>query len=533
MSPQSTRNGFPLPPRADGDPEWVDTSECSSIVIIGANGAGKTRFANRLAADLGDGAYRLNALDALYNVTEPDPAHWAIDRLHQQAGAVPAYDKTRRQTRLDRLLTLLVSDELVNLFRFKFARCEGDANPVRDIRNAPETRIDTLIRFWQEVFPANRVLVDSGNILFGRDGSDDTFVAGRLSDGERAVLYYGAALLYAPRNAVVMVDSPEMFMHPSTLQSVWNRLEQLRPDCLPVYITHDLEFAASRHNAAFVWVRSCNTADRVWDYRIVPADSILTDQISLDIMGARKPVLFIEGDQRSIDANLYLLIFPDYTVKSLGSCNKVIEATRTFNDLNGFHHLQARGIVDRDRRDDGEVAYLRGKNVMVPDVAEIENMLLLPEVIEAVAAFRHKDGCKVAETVRRSIIKMFDHDLRQQALQHTRHRVKRTVEYRIDGRFSDIDALERHIDSLTGEINPRGLYEGFCREFHGYVKSGDYRSILRVYNQKSMLPGCNVPQLCGLNGKEAYIETVMGILRGSTPHAARIRAAVRAALRAG
>lgn len=530
-----SKNGFRLPPKSGGaEGDMFDPGQHSAMVIVGANGAGKTRFANRLAADLGDRAFRLNALDALYNATEPDPQRSAVDRLHRDATAIPDYDKQRRQTRLQRLLTLIVSDELVNLFRFKFTRYEndGDAEHPNAPRQVPRTHMDTLIRFWQEVFPGNRVLVDSGNILFSRDDSDDTFGAGRLSDGERAVLYYGAALLYAPRNAVVMVDSPEMFLHPSTLQGVWNRLERLRPDCTPVYITHDLEFAASRHGAAVVWVRACNTRLAEWDYRIVPEHSELTDQISLAIMGARKPVLFIEGDQRSIDARLYPLIFSDYTVKSLGSCNKVIEATRTFNDLNAFHHLQARGIVDRDRRDEAEVTYLRGKNIMVPEVAEIENMLLLPEIVEAVATFRGKDGRRVAQSVRNSVLKMFEHDLRQQALQHTRHRVKRTVEYRIDGRFNDIGALEQHIDSLTGEINPRGLYENFCREFHGYRASGDYRAVLRVYNQKSMLPGCNIPALCGLNNKEDYIDTVMRILQTTAPQAAQIRQAVRTALRA-
>ena len=152
---------------------------------------------------------------------------------------------------------------------------------------------------------------------------------------------------------------------------------------------------------------------------------------------------------------------PDSTVRPLGSCNKVIEATRTFNDLNGFHHLTAQGIVDRDRRDDGEVDYLRRKNILVPDVAEIENMLLLPEIVSAVAASRGRDGSRVAESVRRSVLKMFGKEIDEQALQHTRHRVKRTVEYRVDGRFADIGALEKHISSLTREINPRGMYEQF------------------------------------------------------------------------
>ena len=517
-----------LPPRLNGEIERL-SPETRKVVIIGANGAGKSRFTRRLATGLGDRAYRLNALDALYSVTAPDPEHNTVDRLHQQASTIPAYDKERPQTRLERLMSLLVSDELAGLFRFKFSLDRSGDKP----RTLPSTRMDRLIAFWREVFPGNRVLVDTGNVRFGRDDSDDTIGAARLSDGERAVLYYGTAMLYAPQNAVVMIDSPEIFLHPGTMQSVWNRLENLRPDCTMIYTTHDLEFAASRHGSTYVWVRSCNTSTQRWDYKIVPRGSILTDQISLAIMGARKPVLFIEGDHRSIDSQLYPLIFPDSTVRPLGSCNKVIEATRTFNDLNSFHHLKAQGIVDRDRRDDGEVAYLRRKNIMVPDVAEIENMLLLPEIVGAVAASRGRDSARVVDSVRRSVLKMFGHDIDEQALQHTRHRVKRTVEYRVDGRFADIGALEKHINSLTGEINPRGLYEQFRREFRGYHAAGDYESVLRVYNNKSMLPGCNVAGLCGLGNKEEYIAAVMKLLSTDSVRARAIREAVRNALEAG
>lgn len=513
-----------LPPKQNGSADTLRDNG-RTIVIVGANGAGKTRFTNRLCADLGDRAFRVSALDGLYSESPLDPAHNAIDRMYE-AAPIPAYEKQRPQTRLERLMGLLLSDELVNLLRYKFSR--DDDSPAQ----VPATRLDSMIKFWQKMFPGNRVLVDSGNMRFGHDGSSDLISATRLSDGERVVLYYGLALLYAPQNAVVAVESPELFLHPSTMQGVWNSLELLRPDCTLIFATHDLEFAASRRDAEFIWVRACDTARQEWDYEIIPDTSALTDQVGLAIMGARKPVLFIEGDNRSIDARLYPLIFSDYTVKSLGSCNKVIEATRTFNDLNAFHHLRARGIVDRDRRDEGEISYLRRKNVMVPDVAEIENMLLLPRVVAAVAESRGRDGKRVVASVRKSVIAMFRNDLRAQALMHTRHKVKRTVEYRIDGRFSDIDALEQHINGLVDEIQPRQLYEQFCRTFHRYVQDADYESVLRVYNQKSMLPGCNVAGLCGLPSKDSYISAVMDLLTADGQYARRIRLAVRAALRA-
>ena len=64
------------------------------------------------------------------------------------------------------------------------------------------------------------------------------------------------------------------------------------------------------------------------------------------------------------------------------------------------------------------------------------------------------------------------------------------------------------------------------------LSANDYLAILQVYNQKSMLSGCNVAGLCGLHNKEEYIDTIMDILRGDAPEAPEIRRAVRNALRA-
>ena len=513
-----------LPLKIDGtEPERLDINPSAKTVIIGANGSGKTRFAHAVEKSLGDRAFMLSAIDGLYRVSAPQPQESGIDRLFM-ASAVPSADKDRQQLPLDRLLAMLMSDELVNLLAYKFMEHATDGSKL------PVTRLDKLMEVWATVFPHSHVLIDNGRLLFSPENSKDKISQIRLSNGERAALYYTAAMLYAPERSVVIIDSPEMFLHPSTIQSIWNTLETLRPDCMMMYVTHDLEFAASRTGSTTLWVRSCDTVTPAWDYMVLKPQDAISDQMYMAILGERRPVLFIEGDPHSIDARLYPLIFPDKSVRSLGSCNKVIEATRTFNDLNALHHMQANGIVDRDRRDEGEVAYLRRKNIMVPEVAEIENLLLLPDVIRAVATACGKAPEKVVSSVRKSVVAMFKHDVRSQAMQHTRHRVKRTIEYRIDGRFNDITALEKHINGLLESIDPRGLYEKFCRDFHAYAQTDDYEAILRVYNQKSMLPGCNVAGLCGLSGKEQYIDTIMTILRSNGPGATAIRQAVRRAL---
>ena len=79
-------------------------------------------------------------------------------------------------------------------------------------------------------------------------------------------------------------------------------------------------------------------------------------------------------------------------------------------------------------------------------------------------------------------------------------------------------------------MSPRAIYEQLCREFQDYVKNRDYRAVLRVYNQKSMLTNSNVAPMCGFKNKDKYIEGIIRVLRRSSPEADRIRAAVRATL---
>lgn len=509
-----------LPPSSTGiRPSLPDDSR--HLIIVGSNGAGKTRFSDMMARSVPDSAFRISALNAIFDSADTDPLPHSIDALYAEAMAEEGRDSTHH-SQLGRLITLLMRDELINLLDYKI---EHHSDPAAELKS---TRLDTVIRLWQEIFPDNKAFVHRGHLLFDRGDKAGAYGAAKLSPGEKAVIYYLGAITYAPEGAYVFVESPEIFLHPTVMQALWNRIEQLRPDCRFVYTTHDLDFAASRRHASVIWVRDFDLDAGSWLYEVLPPDKGISDEVYMSIVGARKPVLFIEGDaMRSIDSKLYPLIFPDFTVQSLGSCNKVIEATRTFNDLNSLHHMASMGIVDRDRRDAHEVEYLRRKRIMVPEVAEVENILMLEEVIRTVAAAKNRDENKVFGKVKRAIISQFRHDLHQQALLHTRHRVKQTMEYRIDGRFPNITALEQHIHALIEEINPRRLYEAFCKEFRGYVDDYDYQGILRVYNQKSMIPGSNVAGLCGLANKDEYIATILKLLRRNGPEAERLRRAIR------
>lgn len=490
--------------------------ENKQLTIVGASGAGKTRFMQKLVESAGSRAYVLSPLGALIDSRDSTVHSLYEEKYCRRHDAGPIND-------LDRLVEMLLHDEFTYLMSVKSARLMGDEKA----RFLP-TRLDKLVKMWQNIFPGNHIMREPGKLMFSTGCGEDLVGSIKLSSGERTVLYYIAALLYAPEQAIVFVDEPTMFLHPSLLQPLWNTVEGMRPDCIFVYNTSDTEFLSSRTSNTCIWVRSHNAEKKTWDYTLLPPGS-LPDDLFISLIGSRRPVLFIEGDAtHSIDAKLYPLVFPGSIVRPLGSCNKVIEATRSFCDLRPMHHLESHGIVDRDRRTDHEVEYLRGKNIMVPEVAEIENIFMLESVIRIMAARRKKNADRVVARVKRTVINMFERMHREQVLLHVRHKMKRDLECRSDARVNSIDALERHLRRLPESIDVRGHYNRLMKEFGLMIRNCDYAGILRVFNHKPMLPESGVINLLGYRSKEEYITSVLDTLKSASPDSRRLREAIRA-----
>lgn len=67
-----------------------------------------------------------------------------------------------------------------------------------------------------------------------------------MSDGERAIFYMIGQALVAAEGTVLIVDEPELHVHRSIMEKLWDEIEASRRDCGFIYITHDLDFAAAR-----------------------------------------------------------------------------------------------------------------------------------------------------------------------------------------------------------------------------------------------------------------------------------------------
>lgn len=492
------------------------------LTIIGGSGAGKTRFMERLMELTGDRTYCLSAIRAPFPERQESKLKGSIDDLYSQMASKRPYMRMNAVSELEKLIFMLFSDEFEQLMVFKEKVSKKGV-----VRKVPLSKLDRLKSIWEKIYPGNKIVTTDGTLLFSTGSGDDLIHAEQLSQGEMAVLYYVAGALYAMPNAVIFIDAPSLFLHPTILNVLWNSIESLRSDCTFVYNSVDVEFVSSRSQNVILWVKSYDAGNKKWDYEIIGPGEIRED-LFIELVGSRKPVLFIEGDlTHSIDAKLYPLVFPDYTVKPLGSCDKVIETTRSFNGLTNMHHLESHGIVDRDRRTDKEVEYLRKKSVMVPEVAEVENLFLIEDVIKTMAKVRGKNPDAVVRKVKKRAFSEFQRRLQQQVLEHVRHRIKREVDSKIDGKFSCITALETHLRQLIKILNPRKQYNELHFNFRKIVENEDYNTILKVFNHKPLIAECDVPSLLGFKNKDDYIRGVISQLKLNSNESEKIRNAIR------
>jgi hypothetical protein len=306
-----------------------------------------------------------------------------------------------------------------------------------------------------------------------------------MSDGERAIFYLIGQCLAVPPEHIIIVDEPELHLHRSLQASLWSAIESERPDCLLVYLTHDLDFAATRSGATKIWLKSYD--GKAWDWHLIPPeDDVIPERILLEILGSRKPVLFCEGEKENLDFLLFSHVYDDFAVVPCGSCGDVIHATTTFSRMKILHDLECRGIIDRDYRTDEEVEHIRKMGVHALDVSEIENVLLTEPVLRVVAENLLLDPASIILQAKEIVFRRLKDEKDRLALRMTRALVESKLG-NFDTKAQESSGLEADLQSYIREIDIQGLYTSNLKRIDEVIATQDYLSALRIYNQKGLL----------------------------------------------
>jgi hypothetical protein len=338
-----------------------------------------------------------------------------------------------------------------------------------------------------------------------------------MSDGERAAFYLIGQTLAVRSGSLIIFDEPELHIHRAIMSRLWDELEAARPDCAIVVISHDLEFVASRSGQKFVLRDYTPT---VWTIDEVPDDTGFPEEITTLILGSRKPILFVEGAGASLDRAIYRACYSNWTIIPRGSCEEVIHAVVTMRANAQLTRTTCAGIVDADSYDGEEVRTLHGNGVFVLPVSEIENLLVLPDIIEAILHGEGHRGASLDVTRDALVNELFAHatddgNRRASVLRYARRRIDRILK-RIDlSGAKDAAAIVTEYAAATALVDVAALVRTAEDAISDAVARRDAETLLRWYDNKGLLCIAAKAKNCSKQKLEQWL--VRALLNGTAP----------------
>lgn len=476
-------------PRRGADNQTITTSR--NLLFVGANGSGKTRLGSWLdmSSPDQDRVFRISAQKSLSMPDTTTPMSIELAEQNLIFGNVGANRNKfyrwenkpaiRPLNDYEKLMVYLFSDETEENAKYKVAQRQSATK-----LEPPPTKMDKVKQAWERILPHRELVVGGLRIQTQvRGDTDKIYNASEMSDGERVIFYLLGQCLAAPKDSIVVIDEPELHLHKSVQAPLWAEVERLRPDCLFVYLTHDVDFAVAQEGAQRVWLKSFDGTS--WDWELIEDNDDFPDDLLIEVLGSRKPVVFVEGANGSHDVSLYREILAGFLVIPRGSCDQVIQAVRALRSNAQLHHLQVYGLIDRDRRTAQEIAALETDNIYTLQVAEVENLFCTQEILALVSARLARD---VTTDFNQAVTQVFK-QLRTELDTQVSLRVIAEVKFRLNcfnASARGVSALSVALQQLTQSIDIPALYTQFDGEFQAVINAADYRGLLRLYNRKSL-----------------------------------------------
>lgn len=496
----------------------------NSVIIIGANGSGKSKLGAWIEQQDFENVHRIGAQRNLnfkesvslksYEDAE-DTVFWGTveetifkKNKSRRWGSGKGYTTTMMGD-FDDVLSALIA--ITNLKKDSFFKACRDAEAFGSNKpHTPVTDLDRLQEIWNEIFPQRQLEYSDTKFsaILHKDDDIIKYPSPQMSDGERAVLYLASQVLCVPKNKILIIDEPEIHLHRSIMNRLWFTLEKYRPDCLFIYITHDTQFASLHGGTDKFWVKEYDGEN--WSIEKIDATD-LPEELLLDILGSRKNVLFVEGEKNSYDTQLYSILYPNYYVIACGGCSQVIVRTKAFKDSPALHHCSVYGIIDRDYRSDYEIEKYKESNIFTIDVAEVENLFLIEELIRLMAAHMGKDPDAVFAEVKKFVIQQrFTGQIQKQICQSVVAYLKYQLSSAELSKKSEEDA-KNSLDNIIATLDYDTTKTEQETKFIEVLDSNEYKRVLRIFNEKAIVT--SIGHYLGIENKQ-YCNTVLALLRG-------------------
>ena len=155
----------------------------------------------------------------------------------------------------------------------------------------------------------------------------------------------GSNVLTVESDTFLLIDEPERHLHRSTLKPFLSALFAKRQDCAFVISTHEIALPIANQAANVVILRSClwnGNQPGAWNAEVLESGADLPEDLKRDVLGARRRILFVEGESNSLDLPLYGGLFSDLSVIPMGAA-RVMRAVKALSG--SYEHHQVRHCV--------------------------------------------------------------------------------------------------------------------------------------------------------------------------------------------
>lgn len=400
-------------PRSSGLELNMELRDGEQLFVVGANGSGKSALLQHFVS-LNSGSSKIRRISAhrqtwlesgSINITPEQRKDIAQSLVHAEAHTSARWVDHNAMQKQSAVLFDLVSKDNANAREIARYVREGSTERARKYAEKHDSLFDELNKLLEFGNLTVSIENSSGEEILARHRDQQgNFSIAQMSDGERNAVMIAATVLTVDAGTVLLIDEPERHLHRSIIQPFLSALFEQRPDCTFIISTHEISLVTANPEARSIMVRSCawsgDTAQS-WDVQILEKDTPLPEEFKKDILGARQQILFVEGEDSSLDAALYCVLFPDITVIPKGSCRDVQRAVAGVRITHNHHHVMAFGLIDKDDRLDSEIQELKKKSIFVLDMYSVEALYFCRAAVEAIANQQAKLlGCDATELMR-------------------------------------------------------------------------------------------------------------------------------------
>lgn len=478
-----------------------------NLVLLGANGSGKSAFSAYMKNSLSDNIVVIPAQKILYyNKKDTDIPFMnrkdflGIQKMNYNEKGIfddqnnnGYYNRFKNLTIIFGALISLTMNEYIEALnnKEKINSCEEKNNIVEN------TNYKKFIKLWGEIYPEISWGEDTNNRIIKPSKHDKLYNINDMSDGEKVVILYILSVLNAEENSYIIIDEPETFLNPSIYKKLWNLLENIRKDCIFIYISHNVDFILTRFNNDLYWLRSFD-GKKNWEIQQIDEDRFeLPRELLTEILGSQVPILFCEGTKESLDYRIYSILFDrKASIIPVGGHIEVEKYTKLYNNIEN-KKTTAYGIIDRDQHSHEKIEEYKKDNIFVLYFNEIEMLLISEEIVDILIEALPDEYKIKKEEFKDKFFTIMKNRKEEIINKKIKAKVDEFFETeRADERkCDDTEMIINNVSDRIRELNIEEEKEEFNEKIEKIITKKNYEEALKI---------CHFKDILKLVGKEIY-----------------------------